>query len=117
MVNLELKIENYKMRKSLRNSTVYFALFAVALFFISAFSTKAQSVDSLVSEAVKNNPQLKSLQYKITASERRTESINTLPAPNLSVEFSQVPTNSIDILNQSNSNNIALSQIFHLGGK
>lgn len=106
-----------KMRKSLRNSTVYFALFAVALFFISAFSIKAQSVDSLVAEAVKNNPQLKSLQYKITASERRTESINTLPAPNLSVEFSQVPTNSIDILNQSNSNNIALSQMFPLGGK
>jgi len=60
---------------------------------------------------------LKSLQYKITASEKRTESINTLPAPNLSVEFSQVPTNSIDILNQSNSNNIALSQMFPLGGK
>lgn len=117
MKNSEFRIENYKMRKSLRNSTVYFALFAVALFFISAFSIKAQSVDSLVAEAVKNNPQLKSLQYKITASERRTESINTLPAPNLSVEFSQVPTNSFDILNQSNSNNIALSQMFPLGGK
>ena len=78
---------------------------------------QAQSVDSLVAEAVKNNPLLKSLQYRITASEKRTGSINTLPAPNLSVEFSQVPTNSIDILNQSNSNNFALSQMFPLGGK
>lgn len=112
-----LKIENYNMKKSLRNSAVYFAFFAVSLFIFQLNSLNAQSVDSLVAEAVKNNPQLKSLQYKITASEKRTESINTLPAPNLSVEFSQVPTNSIDILNQSNSNNIALSQMFPLGGK
>ncbi|MDP3682968.1 MAG: TolC family protein, partial [Ignavibacteria bacterium] len=118
-MNVELRIQNgeLKMRKSLRNSLFFSALFAVTLFFISVSSIKAQSVDSLVAEALKNNPQLKSLQYRITASEKRTESINTLPAPNLSVEFSQVPTNSIDILNQSNSNNIALSQMFPLGGK
>lgn len=117
MKSVEMRMENYKMRKSLRNSAAYFAFFAVSLFIFQLNNLHAQSVDSLVAEAVKNNPQLKSLQYKITASERRTESINTLPAPNLSVEFSQVPTNSIDILNQSNSNNIALSQMFPLGGK
>src|SRR3989339_1500436 len=89
----------------------------IILLLLLMIEAKAQSVDSLVAEAVKNNPQLRSLQYRITASEKRTESINTLPAPNLSVEFSQVPTNSIDILNQSNSNNIALSQMFPLGGK
>lgn len=108
---------NYNMKKSLPNPVIYFAFFAVSLFIFQLNNLNAQSVDSLVTEAVKNNPQLKSLQFKITASERRTESINTLPAPNLSVEFSQVPTNSIDILNQSNSNNIALSQMFPLGGK
>ncbi|PIP77265.1 MAG: hypothetical protein COW85_09835 [Ignavibacteria bacterium CG22_combo_CG10-13_8_21_14_all_37_15] len=89
----------------------------IILLLLLMIETKAQSVDSLVSEAVKNNPQLKSLQYRITASEKKTESINTLPAPNLSVEFSQVPTSSIDILNQSISNNFALSQMFPLGGK
>ena len=89
----------------------------IVLSLVSMFETKAQSVDSLVVEAIKNNPQLKSLQYKITASEKRTESINTLPAPNLSVEFSQVPTISIDVLNQSISNNFGLSQMFPLGGK
>lgn len=108
---------NYNMKKSLRNSAVYFAFFAVSFFFLALNKLNAQQIDSLVAEAVKNNPQLKSRQYKIIASEKRTESINTLPAPNLSVEFSQVPTNSIDILNQSNSNNIALSQMFPLGGK
>jgi len=89
----------------------------IILLLLLMIEAKAQSVDSLVAEAVKNNPQLRSLQYRITASEKRTESINTLPAPNLSVEFSQVPTNSIDVLNQSISNNIGLSQMFPLGGK
>jgi len=89
----------------------------IIMILLSMIEVKAQSVDSLVAEAIKNNPQLKSLQYKITASEKRTESINTLPAPNLSVEFSQVPTNTFDVFNQSNSNNFALSQMFPLGGK
>jgi len=114
---LIIQIGELRMRKPLRNSALYFAFFAVSLFIFQLKNLQAQSIDSLVTEAVKNNPQLKSLQYKITASEKRTESINTMPAPNLSVEFSQVPTNSIDILNQSNSNNIAISQMFPLGGK
>ncbi|MBI5807499.1 MAG: TolC family protein [Ignavibacteriales bacterium] len=78
---------------------------------------KAQPIDSLIAEALKNNPQLKSLQYKINVSEKRSESVNTLPAPNFSVEFSQVPLSSIDIWNQSVSNNFSLSQMFPLGGK
>ncbi|MCX6169985.1 MAG: TolC family protein [Ignavibacteriales bacterium] len=117
MENLELRIENYIMGKTLRNSVIFSVLSVLSLLLVINTRINAQSVDSLVSEGVKNNPQLKSLQYKITASERRTESINTLPAPNFSVEFSQVPTSSIDILNQSNSNSIALSQMFPLGGK
>ena len=110
-----------KQYSEIRNQKSVFklekVLFALSLLFLSISRLNAQSLDTLINEALKNNPQLKSLQYKITASEKRTESINTLPAPNLSVEFSQVPTNSIDILNQSNSNNIALSQMFPLGGK
>ena len=89
----------------------------IVFILISMFEAKAQSIDSLVVEAIRNNPQLKSLQYKITASEKRTESVNTLPAPNLSVEFSQVPTNSFNVINQSGSNNFGLSQMFPLGGK
>jgi cobalt-zinc-cadmium efflux system outer membrane protein len=110
-------MENDKLKNNLWNSINFSVLSVLGLLIAFSVKINAQSVDSLVVEALKNNPQLKSLQYKITASEKRTESINTLPAPNLSVEFSQVPTNSIDILNQSNSNNIALSQMFPLGGK
>ncbi len=113
MYNGEFKMKPSVHRKITFSKTVY----AIVLILIGYGSMLGQSVDSLVAEAVKNNPQLKSLQYKITASEKRSESINTLPPPNLSIEFAQVPTNSLDLLNQSNSNNIALSQMFPLGGK
>jgi len=107
---VRIKNEGYRMKN-------YKLIIGMALFIIPFLNVEAQSVDSLVAEAVRNNPLLKSIQFKITASDRRAESVNTLPAPNLSVEFSQIPTNSINILNQSNSNNIALSQMFPLGGK
>ena len=93
---------------------------SISIFFIIVFTSltiNAQSIDSLVNEAIVNNPKLKSLQYRIKASEYRSKSINNLPPPNLSVEFSQVPIREYDILNQSISNNIALSQMFPLGGK
>jgi len=106
-------MNNYKLKMKNNPITI---LSAILILLISG-QVKAQSIDSLVNEAVANNPQLKSLQYKIDASEFRSESINTLPPPNLSVEFSQVPINEIDIFNQSISNSIALSQMFPLGGK
>ena len=93
---------------------------SISIFFIIVFTSltnNAQSVDSLVNEAIVNNPKLKSLQYRIDASEYRSESVDYLPPPNLSVEFSQVPVSQIDIFNQSISNNFGLSQMFPLGGK
>lgn len=111
MKNLELKIENcgtLRMLSFVKSLTLF-------LFFNQLIS--AQSVDSLVNEAFLNNPKLKSLQYRIKASEYRSESVDYLPPPNLSVEFSQVPVSEIDIFNQSISNNFGLSQMFPLGGK
>jgi len=110
-------MENYNMRNTFKSFSFLSSVIAIGFFFFSFCQLYSQPVDSLVAEALKNNPQLKSLQFKITASERRTESINTLPAPNFSLEFSQVPTNSFDVLNQSISNNFGLSQMFPLGGK
>jgi cobalt-zinc-cadmium efflux system outer membrane protein len=117
MQNVESKIITDTSIKTLWNSVNIFALSVLGFLILFGLELNAQSVDSLVAEAVRNNPQLKSLQYKITASEKRTESINTMPAPNFSVEFSQVPTNSLDIFNQSISNNFGISQMFPLGGK
>jgi outer membrane protein, heavy metal efflux system len=116
--NFKSEIRNPKFKNAFSPwHSVESSVLSVLLFLLIIVNSNAQSIDSLVAEALRNNPQLKSLQYKITASEKRSESINTLPAPNLSVEFSQVPTNSLDILNQANSNNIAISQMFPLGRK
>lgn len=94
------------------------ALKLVALFALMLqFTAPAQSLDSLINEAVANNPQLKALQFRIKSSELRAESVNNYPAPSVSVEFSQVPINDINFLNQSVSNNFAVSQMFMLGGK
>jgi outer membrane protein TolC len=95
-------------------NTLISSLVLMLLFF---FNLNAQPIDTLIEEAVKNNPQLKSLQYKIKASEKRSESINTLPAPNLSFEFSQVPSNSLNIFDKAISNSFSLSQMLPLGGK
>jgi len=76
----------------------------------------AQSVDSLVNEAIANNPQLKSLQSRIVASVYRSESVDYLPPPNLSVEFSQVPVDE-KMFGMSNIKLLSLSQMFPLGGK
>jgi outer membrane protein TolC len=121
LIEEELRLHKKKLavvsRQSVKNNCYCQYLFALLVVMFASIFINAQSVDSLVDEAVVNNPKLKSLEYKIKASEYRSESVNNLPPPNLSVEFSQVPINQYDILNQSISNNIALSQMFPIGGK
>jgi len=77
----------------------------------------AQPVDSLIQEAYKNNPQLKSFEYQIQATGFRASSSSAWPAPTIGIEFSQIPSNSSNILNDAISNNISISQMFMLGGK
>ncbi len=91
--------------------------FMVLWFFMLFLTTGAQSLDSLIEEALTNNPQLKSQQFKIKASEFRAESINNYPAPNASLEFSQVPITNPIFPTQALSINLGLSQMFPLGDK
>jgi outer membrane protein TolC len=77
----------------------------------------AQSIDSLIIEALINNPQLKALNYKIRASEFRVESTDTYPAPMIGIELSQAPLDNLNILDNAVSNNISISQMFPLGRK
>ncbi|MFA5833913.1 MAG: TolC family protein [Bacteroidota bacterium] len=89
---------------------VFSFLFAAAL-------VQAQSVDSLIREGLKNNPQLKSYEYQIQATGFRANASQALPAPTVGLEFSQIPTNSFNVLNDAISNNLSVSQMFMLGGK
>jgi outer membrane protein TolC len=78
---------------------------------------QAQTVDSLIQEAFRNNPQLKSFGYQIQAAGFRANAAGALPAPTVGLEFSQIPTNSANILSDAISNNVSVSQMFMLGGK
>jgi cobalt-zinc-cadmium efflux system outer membrane protein len=96
------------IRKDLRR--FFLCLLAVS-------SANAQSVDSLVEEALRNNPQFTSFDYQIQGAEIRARAAQALPAPTLGVEFSQIPTSSGNVFNDAISNNLSLSQMFMLGGK
>ncbi|MCK9408487.1 MAG: TolC family protein, partial [Bacteroidetes bacterium] len=86
-------------------------------FLVLATIVQAQSVDSLIREGVKNNPQLKSFEYQIQATGFRAAGSQSLPAPTVGLEFSQIPSNSLNVLNDAISNNLSISQMFMLGGK
>jgi outer membrane protein, heavy metal efflux system len=82
------------------------------------FSTAAgQPVDSLIQEAYRNNPQLKSFEFQMQASDYRASSVGAWPAPTLGVELSQFPKLSSNVWNDALSNNFSLSQMFMVGGK
>jgi len=106
----QVQLDNSRFQKQL-------IIFLSFCFLLLNTTLNAQSVDSLVNEGVANNPQLKSLQSRIVASEYRSESIDYLPPPNLSVEFSQVPVDEINMWDEAISNSLSLSQMFPLGGK
>ena len=115
---LKLQIENCKLKigENLKSVFVVIFLFGALLFFSSS-NIFAQSIDSLINEALINNPQLKALNYKITASAFRVESTDTYPAPTIGIEFSQVPIDNLNIWENAVSNNLSISQMFPLGGK
>ncbi|MHB1051117.1 MAG: TolC family protein [Bacteroidota bacterium] len=92
-------------------------IWRILLLLVIVMFAHSQSVDSLVREALKNNPQLKSFEYQIQATSYRANAAGALPAPSLGLEFSQIPTNSIDLFNSATSNNFSISQMFMLGGK
>src|ERR1035437_2810545 len=77
----------------------------------------AQSVDSLVNEALRNNRQLKSLEQKVRSAGYKSESVGYLPPPTLGIEFQQVPFKDPNPFNQAISQNLSFSQMFMVGGK
>lgn len=97
----------------------------IRLFFISIIAFLifpseimfAQAIDSLIIEALNNNPQLQSLEYRIASAQFRAQAVSSLPPPTLGLEFSQVPINEFNLWNKALSSSVSLSQMFHLGGK
>jgi outer membrane protein TolC len=113
--NTEFKMQKSKMETLLNNLKAFAVLMIVLILMPRA--AKAQSVDSLVNEALKNNPRLKSLEAKTRSAEFRAESFNSAQAPTLGVQFSEIPFGKYNIVNDALSNEVSLSQMFMLGGK
>lgn len=111
-------MERYLIFSLQQMKTIGISLVLAILFlFIQSEITVAQPIDSLITEALNNNPQLRSLNYQVTAAQFRARSVRSLPPLTLGVEFSQVPINEINVWNRALSNSVSLSQMFHLGGK
>lgn len=94
-----------------------FIILIIAFLIFSSGIMFAQAIDSLITEALNNNPQLQSLEYRIASAQFRAQSASSLPPPTLGLEFSQVPINEFNVWNKALSNSVSLSQMFHLGGK
>lgn len=113
MYNLEHNSKKHTMKTEL-----VIKRFAVLFMILLAPSVmKAQTVDSLVNEAIQNNPRLKSLESKTRSAELRAQSFNSAPAPTLGIQFSEIPFGKYNIVNDALSNEVSLSQMFMLGGK
>ncbi|HSP87954.1 MAG TPA: TolC family protein [Ignavibacteriaceae bacterium] len=112
MKNCELSISIEQQKSKVKSQKIFLLLF---LFF--PLAVYSQSVDSLINEAIQNNPQLKALELKIQSFEYRSESVGYLPPPTLGVEFSQVPTDEINIWDKALSQNLSITQMIPLGGK
>ncbi|MCX6153556.1 MAG: TolC family protein [Candidatus Kapabacteria bacterium] len=89
----------------------------ILLLLVFAENLGAQSLDSLIKEAMKNNPMLMSLGTRVRSAEFRVSGIDVLPAPTIGLELSNVPFNSLNYFSAPLSQNLTFSQMFHLGGK
>lgn len=113
--NFEFRISNLSLVSfKYLYKRVFIILITIFSFFENSF---AQSVDSLINEAMLNNPYLKSIEQKIYSGQYRAESVDYLPPPTLGVQFDQIPIKEINIWNSAISNSLSLSQMFPLGGK
>lgn len=89
----------------------------LSLIILSSLTLFSQSLDSLITEALSNNPQIKAYSEKLTANELKSEQENFLPPLTIGFEISQMPFNSLDYLNKPLSQTLSVSQMFMTGGK
>lgn len=78
---------------------------------------RAQPLDSLLSEAMRNNPQLRAYSFTVRAAEHRIDAAGALPPPQAGVAVEQVQVGNFNFVNGALSNNFYASQMFMLGGK
>jgi outer membrane protein TolC len=80
-------------------------------------SAFAQPLDTLLHEAFRASPLLRSSRLQAEAAQHRALAATALPAPTLALEVQQVPVGNFNIVQNALSNNISLSQMFMFGEK
>ncbi|MBA4317659.1 MAG: hypothetical protein C0412_04595 [Flavobacterium sp.] len=118
--NEELRMKNEELVRrgglKIKGRSLLYTAFLLTLFFIFS-NINAQSLDSLINEAVRNNPQLASYRFLIKATEHMVEGTKALPPPTLGLEFNSFNFSNPNIWDNSLSQNLSISQMFPLGGK
>ena len=101
----------------MRRSIYFISAMMAGVMVVCGGAVYAQSVDSLVNEALMNNRQLKGLEQRVRSASYKSESVSYLPAPTLGIEFQQIPFSDPNPFNQALSQNLSFSQMFMVGGK
>ncbi len=94
-----------------------FKMFSLSILLFAFSNLNAQSLDSLINEAVRNNPQLSSYRFLIKATKHMVEGSKALPPPSIGLEFNSFNFSNPNIWDNSLSQNLSISQMFPLGGK
>lgn len=98
-------------------SAKFISLFSLVVFCGINSALRAQPLDSLLSEAMRNNPQLRAYSFTVRAAEHRIDAVGALPPPQAGVAVEQVQVGNFNFVNGALSNNFYASQMFMLGGK
>lgn len=88
------------MRKT--SSSPVLILFVMSAFFIfcgRAFAEETISLNSLIGEALKNNPQIKAAQYRHEASQARVRLLRSLEDPRIEYEYDEITADMDALMN------------------
>ncbi|MGC9078336.1 MAG: TolC family protein [Candidatus Kapaibacteriota bacterium] len=72
----------------------FVALPLLFLIFLFSVRSESQSLDSLIVEALENNPQLKAAQSQFLSTQKKIKQVTAWDAPQVGIEFFQVPIQS-----------------------
>jgi cobalt-zinc-cadmium efflux system outer membrane protein len=98
----------------------HLAIFWIIALTVSAFGQpgKIATLDSLIAEALQNNPQLRAARHQATAAYSRTKQATAWDAPEIGVEFYQTPVQSFpDPFRDQTEYDYYLQQMFPFPGK
>lgn len=99
-------------------SVVFLVVFPVAVMSFAAEESGFANLESIIGEALKNNPDIRVARYEIEALDQRPDQVASLPNPALSFGLVNVPTDSLDFHQEAmTQKTVGLTQTFPYPGK